>query len=434
MKIVYVVPGFGGTFYCQNCFRDGAMIRLLRRGGHDVVVSPMYLPLTGAAATPGAPVFFGAINLYLQEKFPLFRRAPAWLKRFFDRPFFLRFASARAGSTRVRGLEGMTLSVLRGELGHQAAALDELVTWLKRVEKPDLVHLSNALILGLAPRIRRETGARIICSLQDEDTWVEAMEHPHDDTAWSIMAEQARHVDAFVSVSKTYGEKMRRRLSIPPKKLHVVPIGVETRGRSASALPWDPPVIGFLSRLSPTLGLDVLLDAFALVKKDPRLAAARLHLTGGLTGDDGAFLRRAKRRLSRAGILGDVSFIPDAFASDLRAFLRGLTVLSVPVPGGEAFGTYQIEAMAAGVPVVQPDAGAFPEIVKDTGGGLIYAPNDAAHLAKALTELLTDRALAGKLGRRGQESVRKKYSVEAMVKKMDFIYRSLQVRTQRGKR
>jgi glycosyltransferase involved in cell wall biosynthesis len=205
----------------------------------------------------------------------------------------------------------------------------------------------------------------------------------------------------------------------------VVPIGVETAGRAPSALPWDPPVIGFLSRLSPTLGLDLLIDAFLILKKDPRLSRTRLHLTGGLTGDDGAFLRRVKRKLGRAGILGDVAFLPDAFAGDLRGFLRKLTVLSVPVPGGEAFGTYQIEAMAAGVPVVQPDEGAFPEIVKNTGGGVIYSPNDAAHLAKALGDLLTDPSRAARLGKRGQASVRAKYSVEAMVKKMDLIYRSL---------
>ena len=229
MRIVYVVPGFGNTFYCENCFRDGAFIKELAARGHDLMMAPMYIPVAGAPIDADTPVFFGAVNVYLKEKFSIFRRSPSWLERILNAPFILSLASSQSGSTRVRGLEGMTLSVLRGESGNQAKELDRLVQWLIEYGKPDIVHLSNALLIGLAPAIRAKTKARVVCSLQDEDTWVNEMEKPLDKEAWSVMREQAKHVDAFIAVSRTFGRAMQKRLAIPASKLHVSYIGVPTK-------------------------------------------------------------------------------------------------------------------------------------------------------------------------------------------------------------
>ncbi|MDQ1257733.1 MAG: hypothetical protein QG656_2339, partial [Candidatus Hydrogenedentes bacterium] len=76
MKIFHLTPGSGGTFYCQNCYRDAALLRALRRRGHDVMMLPMYLPIfsdTDGASTH-SPIFFGGINVYLQQRFRLFQK------------------------------------------------------------------------------------------------------------------------------------------------------------------------------------------------------------------------------------------------------------------------------------------------------------------------------------------------------------------------
>jgi glycosyltransferase involved in cell wall biosynthesis len=94
--------------------------------------------------------------------------------------------------------------------------------------------------------------------------------------------------------------------------------------------------------------------------------------------------------------------------------------MCVPAEQGEAFGTYIIEALAAGVPVVQPDAGAFPELIEETGGGVIYDD-----LVNTLRELLTRPEEIRRLGQSGRKSVAEKFSVETMAQNMISVYKGL---------
>ena len=160
MKIVHIVPGSGGTFYCENCMRDNALVKALRRMGHDVVMVPLYLPMFAddPELSEDVPVFFGGINVYLQQKLALFRKTPRWLDRLADARWILELAARKAGTTRAAGLGDMTLSMLRGADGNQAKELDRLIKWLAENERPDIVHLSNALLIGLARRIRAVCG------------------------------------------------------------------------------------------------------------------------------------------------------------------------------------------------------------------------------------------------------------------------------------
>lgn len=180
MRIVHIVPGSGGSFYCENCLRDNVAVKAMLEMGHDVTIVPLYLPLFADSPEPltDSPVFFGAVSLYLREKIPLLRRFPIRWLRFLNAAPILRWAAKQAGRTRASGMEDMTLSMLRGENGRQAAELEQLVVWLKKEGKPDVVHLSNALLLGLARRIRRELSVPIVCALQDEDTWIDPMGEP----------------------------------------------------------------------------------------------------------------------------------------------------------------------------------------------------------------------------------------------------------------
>ena len=424
MNIVHIVPGSGGTFYCQNCFRDSALVAALRRAGNDVTMVPMYLPITADDTLPadGNPVFYGAVSLYLKQNFPWLRRAPAWVERWLNTPSLLRWAAGKAGSTRAHGLADMTASMLRGEEGNQAAELGQLLAWLQAEGRPDVVHLSNALLLGLARRIRRELAVPVVCTLQDEDSWVDAMEPAAATQIWNLMAERAADVDAWVAVSRYYADKMQSRLRLPPERLHVVPIGIDLAGYTRSTLPVDPPVIGFLSRLSAGLGLDILADAVLRLKQEPDLRTAQLWLTGGQTADDARFLRELRRRFAAAGAAADLRIEPLSDRAGRLRFLQSLTVLSVPVPGGEAFGTYQIEALAAGVPIVQPRVGAFPEIIEQTGGGVIYEPNTPAKLAETLAALLRSPQRLRELADRGHAAVTARFAIATMAESLTRIY------------
>lgn len=424
MKIVHIVPGSGGTFYCQNCLRDAALVRALRQAGHDVIVVPMYLPLgVDAEGVEGtAPVFFGAIGLYLKERFPLLRRLPMRFMRCLDAPALLRWAAGMEGSTKAEGLGEMTLSMLRGEQGNQAADVAGLAAWLEREGRPDIVHLSNALLLGLAPALKQRLGAPVVCSLQDEDQWVEAMDEPVRSEIWVVMRRLASGVDAFASVSETYARAMQKRLDVPEQRMHVVYVGIDVACYAPAGRAPDPPVVGFLSRMSEHLGLGTLVEAFITLRTQHNLDRLRLRCAGGVTSADKKYVGRLRKRLARAGLAGDAGFEENLDRDRRVEFLRGLSVLSVPVPRGEAFGTYLLEAQACGVPVVQPRTGSFPEIVNLTGGGLLCAPGDSRALADALAGLLKDPERAARLGGRGRSAVQELFSVERMAERMGRLY------------
>lgn len=431
MRIIHIVPGSGGGFYCQNCLRDLALVRALRRLGHDALVVPLYLPLFEAAPdpVPTAPVFFGAVNLYLRERLPWLRRAPAWVGRLLDAMPVLRYAARRARNTRARGLEELTLSMLRGEGGRQAAELDHLIRWLAGDGRPDLVHLSNGLLLGLAPRIRRDVGVPVLCTLQDEDQWIEPMRAPYRDQVWAALRDQARHIDRFVAVSGWYRNAMARRLEVPGETMPVVYVGLEPAGYEEAPMDFQPPVIGYLSRLCESLGFGILVDAFIRLHQEPRFRDLRLQATGGYTRDDRPFLRRIRRRLARHGLRNQVTLWPAFDLPQRQAFLRSLSVLSVPAPRGEAFGMFQIEALACGVPLVMPEAGAFPEIVRLTGGGLTCAAGDADSLAAALARLLDAPEHARALGRAGRAVVAERFTADRMARDMAVLYEQLAARS-----
>ena len=390
MKVVYITPGSGNIFYCQNCFRDSALLKSLLALGHDVIRVPMYLPpnLESGDKITGTPVFYGAINVFLKEKLPLYRHAPAWLEKIFDSKMLLNIAAKKSGSTRAAGLEDMTLSMLEGEMGRQSSELEHLIQYLKDDIAPDVVHISNALLLGLVHKLKQELGAGVVCSLQDENEWVDLMEQPYQEQVWNLMAKKAEDVDLFVTSSRFYSEKSQKQLKIPAEKIKVIYGGICLDGYEKSSLSFDPPVIGYLCRMSEYFGLGILVDAFIQLKKGGRFKDLRLHLTGGYSSDDKSFVNSQIKKIKRNGLEGDVQIFKD-FGKDSRVeFLKALTLLSVPVPTGEAFGAYQVEALAAGVPVVQPNVGCYPEFIETTGGGVIYDPNTSDRLAETIASLL----------------------------------------------
>lgn len=401
----------------------------LRARGHDVVLVPMYLPLFTEGEDMGAPhipIFYGAVGVYLGQVFPAFRRLPAWIRGRLDSRRLLDWVARRAGTTRAHGLEDMTLSVLNGENGGQAAELDRLVSWLVHQEKPDLVHLSNALLLGLAGRIRREVGVPVVCTLQDEDSWIDSMEPEAAKRAWALMAEKSRDVAAFTPVSEYYSRVMQNRLKgVPADKFHVIPIGVSADSYGAAQRVPGQPVIGYLSRMSESLGLGTLVEAFIQIRERGLVKNVKLKITGGKTPEDDAFLAGVKQRLASKGLLEVVEFCPVFDRSSRREFLQSLTVMSVPMRHPEAFGMFMLEAMASGVPVVQPRLGASPEIIEETGGGMCYDPDDPDALVRELESLLLDEPRWRRMSQAGRSAIHNRFEISKVAEKMVTVYEKL---------
>ncbi len=427
MKIINIVPGFGGTFYCGNCLRDSAFTKSLREAGHDAITLPLYLPLDSKNNTDenDLPVFYGAVNIYLEQKIKFLRHMPAWLHKFLNSPAILNYASKKSESTRATGLEEMTISMLKGAEGYQKDELELLIDFLKHHEKPDVIHISNALLMGLAARIREELKVPVVCSLQDEDVWIDAMSDFYREKLWNLMCNKSNDIDSFIAVSQFFADKMQKNMCIPDEKLHIVPIGVDPDTYKFTSPAQNPQVIGYLSRRNKSNGFEVLIDAFIELKQKPEFKDVLLKVTGGKTSDDDKFLKKQMRKLKQNGFENDIEFIDDFRTEVLHKFFNKLTVLSVPVLKGEAFGRYQLEALASGIPIVQPALGAFPEIVKESQGGHIYEPNTPDALALKLAEILSDKEELNKISIKGRESIINKYNSYKLTKDMLTIYENV---------
>lgn len=427
MKIVNIVPGFGGTFYCGNCLRDSGYTKSLVKLGHDAMMLPIYLPLTleHGIEENTSPIFYGAVNIYLKQNFKIFRNMPEWLERFFNSSSILRYAAKKAGSTRTEGLEPMTISMLQGGEGNQKQDLQELIDFLKNHEQPDVVHLSNALLLGLAKQIKEQLKVPVVCSLQDEDVWVDAMNDHYAKTVWDLMSEKAKDVDAFVAVSDYYAQEMKAKMHIPDTKMHIIPIGIDADLYHYAKPVNNPPVIGYISRMYEEHGFGLLIDAFIELKKKPGFKEVLLKLSGGYTADDKKYVKQQMKKLKKAGILEDVEIIEDYQPEKRYLFFNQLSILTVPVLKGEAFGTYQLESLACGVPIVQPALGAFPEIVEKTQGGVTYSPNTPKAMVDKWMEILQTPEKIVEMSELGSQAVREKYAIDAVSEQVLKIYESV---------
>lgn len=431
MKIVHLTPGTG-NFHCGSCLRDNHLVKALRAMGHDVTMVPLYLPLVTdhEPASGDMPVFAGGINLYLQQKIPFLHRLPKWLRRVLDSPLLLKLAAARATMTSARLLGEMTVGSLRGLDGRQAAEWQRLIDWIGTDGKPDLVSLSNGLLNGLAPGIRRDLGVPVICSLQGEDSFLDTLPEPWKTRAWDAFRANNDHVSLYIATSDYYRDVMRGRLALSEGKIATVRNGMDFTGFAPAPAPPAVPVIGFLAHLIFGKGLKTLIDAFILLA--PRLPDARLALAGTSTAADERFIRQMKEHIEKAGLTDRVTWRENLDFEEKIQHFQSLSVLSVPATYGEAFGLYVIEANACGVPVVEPDHAGLGEIVRATGGGVLCEPDNPGALADALESLLRDDARRQALADAGRTTVLGEFTASRMARDFETACLRILAEHQRG--
>ena len=431
MNLVQLTPG-AGAMYCGGCLRDNALVAALRGLGHQVTMVPLYLPLTldEDDQSAGTPVFFGGLNVYLEQKSTLFRAAPGWLHDFLSSPRLLKWAAGKAAKTRAADLGELTLSMLRGEVGNQARELENLVAWLRTLPRPDVICLSNALLVGMARRLKADLRVPVACALQGEDFFLDTLPKPHRAACWQTLAERATEVDLFIAPSRYFADLMQERLGLAAERVRVVHNGIKLEGyagegRGARGEKKGGAVVGFFARMCPEKGLDTLVEAYIRLRQRGRATKSRLRVGGSCGPTDEAFVNSLRERLRETGLLDEVEFHPNPDRAGKLKLLHSLSVFSVPARYGEAFGLYMLEALAAGVPVVQPRTAAFPELVEATGGGVLCAPDDPQALAEAIEELLLDPARARELGEAGRREVEKTFSAEVMARAMEEVLRQV---------
>jgi glycosyltransferase involved in cell wall biosynthesis len=414
MNIVQITPGAGGM-YCGGCFRDNDLVKAWRKLGHQTTMIPLYLPMTldDEDQSLGGPIFFGGINVYLQQKSSIFGRIPRWLHRLLDSPGLLKWAAGSAAKTRPEEVGELTLSMLQGEEGRQRRELEELIGWLKTQPRPEVICLSNALLLGLVGPLRSALEVPVVCFLAGEDSFLDSLPEPFRARSWQTAAQRARAVDLFIAPSQYYRSRMGERLGLTPDRIRSVHNGIDADGCFPASAPPDPPVLGYFARICREKGLPTLVAAFLELKRRNRIKNLKLRIGGGLSPvDEKNLVAGLREELKSNGVIGDVEFCPNLTRAAKQEFYRSLSVFSVPALYGEAFGLYLLEAWAAGVPVVQPRHGAFPELLEVTGGGVLCEADNVVSLADAIEGVLLDPVRACALGEAGRRAVLEKFSLE----------------------
>ncbi len=428
MKIAYITAGAAGM-YCGTCLHDNTLATALMARGHEVSLTPTYTPpRTDEASVAGDHIFFGAINVYLQQKVALFRHTPRFLDALLDNKRLLGMVSKFAsGANDPRMLGELTLSMLEAEEGRQAKELDKLVEWLGEILHPETVHLSFSLFAGLARRIKERLGVPVVCSLQGEDLFLSELEEPYLSRVLATLRERDRDVDAFVAPCRYYADLMSRDHGIPRDKIHVARLGLNPQGfaeieRTKADDPEAPVTIGYLARVCPEKGTGQIVDAFRLLCRQPGAENVRLRIAGFMRERDREFVEEQKSKLDGWRLLDRVDFVGEVDFQGKLDFFSSVDVFSVPTVYREPKGLPVIEALAAGVPVVQPRHGAFPEWIEATGGGLLVDPESPAALAAGLRQLTSDPERRRQLGRDGRAAVLEKFDHHAAADDMLEIY------------
>lgn len=431
MKIVQITAGAGGRI-CGTCLHDNALVRTLRQRGREAMLVPAYVPTTSDEENVAEPmVVMGGVNVFLQQKSSLFRRTPRWIDWFFDRPVLLRALSRWTGNTRPADLGPLTVSTLQGEDGCQRKEVYRLAEWLARDVKPDVVHLSNVLLLGLAKTIRQTTGASLVVTLSGEDLFISQLPEPYQHEVRELLVERACDVDRFIALNQPYADRMQKILGCREECVTVIPHGIDPEG-----FPNDPPdliarrttradrrVIGYLARACQEKGLDQVIQATArLVGKgmDVELVAA-----GATIPAEEEYLLSCHTLAQELGIAERFCWRGQVDRNEKIDLLKEIDVFAMPTPVPEAKGIPVIEAMAAGVPVVASASGAFPELLgihEASPAGDVHVPGDIADLARCLEEMLRNERRAVDCGMAGHARVRKQYQSHHMAAAHESLY------------
>jgi glycosyltransferase involved in cell wall biosynthesis len=418
LRIAYLTAGAAGM-YCGSCMHDNTLAAALTRLGVDIQLIPVYTPIrTDETDVSIDRVFLGGINVYLQQKFRLFRYLPALLDRVLNQPWLLRWATSQATDISLDELGALTVSMLQGLHGFQRKEVRQLCHWLATSVRPDVVVLTNVLIGGCIPEIKRALHVPVLVTLQGDDLFLESLPAPHKSRAIAEIRRLTADADGFLVHSQYYADFMADYFGIAPEKLQRVPLGIDTSDFPATAgASFDaPPTVGYLARLAPEKGLHVLVEAFQQLRTLPGTEHARLQIAGWLSKSQRDYAEAQWTKLRAAGLADAFQYEGSVDRAGKLEFLRHVHVLSVPTTYRDPKGLFVLEALAAGVPVVQPAHGAFPEMLAATGGGRLTTPDDPQALAQALHALLTDDQQRRQLGETGRRAVHERFHAAAMAR------------------
>ena len=416
--------------FCGSCLHDNALAKALHTDGWDVMLVPFYTPIrTDEQDVSVDQVFFGGINVYLQQKIPLFRYLPSLFDRVLDNPKLIRRVTKNAIETDTKMLGSLALSMLKGAKGNQRKEVQRVVKWLVG-EQPNLVVISNILVAGFVPALKKQLDVPVLVTLQGDDVFLDGLSDEYRSKCIAEIKQIATDIDGFVVHSNFFAQYMSEYFDLDRDRIHVTPLGLDVTDFQTFLQRYDSiddqreatRTIGYLARLAPEKGLHNLVEAFVWLKQQPNTQHIKLRIAGWLGKQNEAYAQQQWKTLNDAGLGEEFEYLGSLDRAEKLKMLGEIDVLSVPTDQKEPKGLFVLEAMAAGVPVVQPDHGSFPEMVEHTQGGIVYPTGDNQQLARSLLQLLNDDRLRIELATHGQRSVHETRSERTMAKTTGKVF------------
>ena len=425
LRVVYLTAGAGGM-YCGSCLNDNTLAKALSQLGVDIQLVPTYTPITTDEENVSVnEVYFGGINVFLQQKLPWLRWLPSSWDRFLNHPALIRWATKKDVQTNPEFLGKMTVSMLKGNAGFQKKEVQRLLKFLKAA-KPDVVNFTNALIAGCAPEIKRQLPhVATVVTLQGDDIFLDYLPSHLTEQAIELIRKINHSIDGFIVHSAYYRDYMGKRLELPTEKVHLVRLGIDIAdlpGGSA-VTPRAKKRVGYLARLSPEKGLHQLIDAFIQLRQ--QRDDVELAIAGWVGNEHQEFADEQFAKLQAAGLGEDFFYAGVVDRASKIQFLSELDLLCVPTTYQEPKGRFVLEAMACGVPVVLPDHGAFSELVTASGCGLLVPPHDPQQLAATLDRVLDDPDELRRMGQFGRRTMETERNATAMARDTLEVYQRL---------
>ena len=413
-KIVFLTAGAAGMF-CGSCMHDNAIAKELIASGNECLLQPIYTPIrTDGLSIAADRIFFGGIHVYAMQKFPWMKALPTPLRRLIDSPWLLRIVTRKASATDPNLLGDLTVSMLQGTHGRQASEVERLTDWIAREIQPDAIVLSNLLIGGFLPAIRSALpNAKIAVMLQGDDIFLEHLPQPQQTQAIKLCRSLVRHVDHFISNSQFYSNKMGELLAIDRIKRHEIPLSIDTspfaNTDTAGLQHTNRFDLGYMARITPDKGLHQLVDAFVSTSDQ---CDTHLHVAGWLGDSYRGYFDDQKAKIEKHGLNDRFTHHGSPSLEEKIAFLSKLDLLCVPTEYEEPKGLFVLEALAAGTPVLQPDHGAFGELIESTGGGKTFTPGDHEQLSEVLRELTLAPNQLRKFAETGRANVLARHHIQ----------------------
>ncbi|MCA9094975.1 MAG: glycosyltransferase family 4 protein [Planctomycetaceae bacterium] len=420
-----IVTAGGAGMYCGSCMHDNFWARALIQSGMEVTLVPLYTPLKlDEVDQSHGPIFFGGLNVYLNYHVPGWGKLPRFMTRWLDSAAVINAVTKIKVSNDAKNLGGLTVATLEGTHGPQRQASLELIEYLVNDLKPDAITFSNALLAGVLPELKERFRGPIFCNLQGDDIFIDGLQPKFRERVIALMREKMKLFDGFFVHSGYYRDFMGEMLQIPHEKFYEIPLGLDLEGHRGEHLARqdDEFVIGYFARICPEKGLHLLVEAFEEVRR--RHPRAKLKVGGYLGKRDEAYFAGLQERTAKYGEAFEYIGSPDKVGK--LQFLQSLHAFSVPTTYREPKGIYVLEALANGVPVVQPAHGAFPELLTKTGGGVLVPPEDASGLAEGLCRLIEDESERVRLAKEGLQGVSREHAGEVLAaRSREWVERGL---------